>query len=341
MKSVELQKIVISKSQNGDGPTKIYKDLNGAVGLRTIERWCKLISESGTIELSTSSGRRRSVRTKKVVQKVKTRLKRKNGVTTRKLAQELGISRTTIRRILKTDLGHHPFKKIATPYLPNNHKIRRVKFANWVRHRYRKDETLRILFSDEKMFDINGVYNSQNDRIWAPNRDAANAKGGIKPLQKFPQKVMVWLGACSKGVTPLVILDNGTVNHTRYIKEVLPVALKYGNEVFGNNWTYQQDSARAHTHNLSQQWCKDNFPDFIPARRWPPNSPDLNPLDYSVWDELVHSMRWDNVKSKKTLIDELKRAVKRMRSEVILESCKNWLVRLRRVCKIKGDYYGK
>ena len=39
---------------------------------------------------------------------------------------------------------------------------------------------------------------------------------------------MVWLCACSKGITPLVILDEGTVDHTVYIKKVLPVALKYG-----------------------------------------------------------------------------------------------------------------
>ena len=35
--------------------------------------------------------------------------------------------------------------------------------------------------------------------------------------------------------TSLVILDKGTVDHSRYIKDVLPVALKYENEVFGNN----------------------------------------------------------------------------------------------------------
>ena len=37
---------------------------------------------------------------------------------------------------------------------------------------------------------------------------------------------MVWLGACSKGVSSLVILDKGIVNHDWYIKKVLPVALE-------------------------------------------------------------------------------------------------------------------
>ena len=68
---------------------------------------------------------------------------------------------------------------------------------------------MKILFSDEKFFDIDSVYNSQNDRVWAVDRADADEKGGIQRKRKFPQKVMVWLAACSKGVSPLVILDEG------------------------------------------------------------------------------------------------------------------------------------
>ncbi|CAF1927735.1 unnamed protein product [Rotaria magnacalcarata] len=96
---------------------------------------------------------------------------------------------------------------------------------------------------------------------------------------------MVWLGACSKGLTPLIILDEGTADHQRYINEVLPVALKYGNQVFGDNWTFQQDGAKPHTYAVTQEWCRLNFPSFIDQDHWPPNSRDLNPLDYSIWDE--------------------------------------------------------
>ncbi|CAF0917964.1 unnamed protein product [Adineta ricciae] len=37
------------------------------------------------------------------------------------------------------------------------------------------------------------------------NRADADTKGGIKRKRKFSQKVMVWLAACSKGITPLTI----------------------------------------------------------------------------------------------------------------------------------------
>ncbi len=129
---------------------------------------------------------------------------------------------------------------------------------------------------------------------------------------------MVWLSVYSKGISPLVIFDQGTVDHDRYIRKVLTVALKYGNHVFRNDWTFQQDGARPHIHRLTQQWCHDNFPSFIDKGHWPPNSPDLNPLDYCIWNEFVKVIDWNRATSKATLIQELKRTVKKIRKKCCL-----------------------
>ncbi|CAM4751342.1 unnamed protein product [Rotaria magnacalcarata] len=121
------------------------------------------------------------------------------------------------------------------------------------------------------------------------------------------------------GVSPLVIFDEGTVDHVRYIKEVLSVALKYGNYVFGNDWAFQQDGAKPHIHQLTQQWCHDNFPGFIDKDHWVPNSPDLNPLDYCILDEFVKVINRNKVTSKPTMIQELKRAVKKFEKMLCLK----------------------
>lgn len=211
MKSEDLQKVVTLKHQNGDYPTEIFRDLNGVLGLTTIKRWCKMIDETGFINLTTPPGPPRTVRTEGAIKKVKKKLE-KGKVSTRKLALDLGMSRRSAQRILQNDLGCRSYKCLIEPALTEEHKEKRKKFANWIRTSFRKQETLKILFSDEKMFDIDGVYNSQNDRIWAASRDEADKKGGIHQKKKFPQKVMVWLGVCSKGVSPLVIFEQGTVS---------------------------------------------------------------------------------------------------------------------------------
>ena len=174
MKSKDLQEVVLSKYQNGDTTTKSHRDLNGGIGLRTIERWCQMIRRSGSIKFSSSLGGPRFATMKDNIQKVNHRLSRKKKVSARKLSMELDISERSIRRIMKNDLGLRPSKKVIESLLSNDEKIKRKKFANWVRRNFRKNDTMRNLFSDEKFFDIDGIYNSQNDRVWAMGR--ANAK---------------------------------------------------------------------------------------------------------------------------------------------------------------------
>ncbi len=200
---------------------------------------------------------------------------------------------------------------------------------------------MRILFSDEKLFDSDGIYNSQNERIWAATRADADAKGGIRQTRKFPIKVMVWLAVCSKGVSPLIVFEKGTVDHNRYIREVLPVALRYGNATFGDHWTFQQDGATPHTHQETQAWCAKHFPNFIDKDHWPPNSPDLNPLDYSIWDEFASHIQWNKIKTKKDLVNEIRRAVNDIRLDVVFESCSGWTNRLYRMSENDGEFLRK
>ena len=86
MKSKDLQNLVLSRHQNGNTPTKIYHDLSGAIGLRTIKRWCQTIRQTGTISLSSPPGCPHLVRTKTNIKKIKDRLRQKSLVSARKIA---------------------------------------------------------------------------------------------------------------------------------------------------------------------------------------------------------------------------------------------------------------
>ena len=88
----------------------------------------------------------------------------------------------------------------------------------------------------------------------------------------------------------------------------------------------------------TQQWCKDNFPGFLPYDRWPANSPDLNPLDYSIWNELVQNIDWGRIITKSTFVCELKLAVIKISVEFLLHSIDNFTLRLRQILTNKGDF---
>ena len=148
--------------------------------------------------------------------------------------RELHVSQTSIHRILKENLEYRSYNKRFQLFLTDAHKTERKVLANWVRTNFRKVQTI---FPNEKNFDIDEVDNLQNDRVWISNYSAANERGKMAEKRKLTQNVMVWLGVCSSGISSLVISEQGILDHARYIKEVLSVALKYGNEVF----TFQQD----------------------------------------------------------------------------------------------------
>ena len=88
-------------------------------------------------------------------------------------------------------MGLRPYKKIIELSLSDDQSVKRKKFANWIGTNFRKEDTMEILFSDEEYFDIDGVYNSQNDRVWAVNHADADEKSDVKQRQKHPEIVMM------------------------------------------------------------------------------------------------------------------------------------------------------
>ncbi|CAF2168477.1 unnamed protein product [Rotaria magnacalcarata] len=111
--------------------------------------------------------------------------------------------------------------------------------------------------------------------------------------------------------------------------------------MFGDNWTFQQDGGRPHIHRKTQDWCRTHLPCFIDKDHWPPSSPDLNPLDYCIWDEFASAINWDLVTSKTALINELKRSVKKIHPEVVFESCASRTNRSHRLKQANGNCLNK
>ena len=91
---------------------------------------------------------------------------------------------------------------------------------------------------------------------------------------------------------------------------------------------------------LEEKWYSDlgNFRSFIDEDHWPPNNPNLNSLDYCIWNELVEAIQWSKVTSKTTLMVELKHAIEKILQDVVLESCSAWTNRLYRMSQNDGDY---
>ena len=55
-----------------------------------------------------------------------------------------------------------------------------------------------------------------------------------------------------------------------------------------DHFVFQQDGAPSHRAKSTVEFLQRTVLNFIEPSVWPPNSPDLNPVDCSVWGALQH-----------------------------------------------------
>ena len=106
------------------------------------------------------------------------------------------------------------------------------------------------------------------------------------------------------------------VNAEYYTTTLLPQLVNDCQTLLGNDFIFQQDGAPAHTAHQTQQFLQVNCPDFIERDEWPPNSPDLNPLDYYVWG--VMQDKYNKLNPKPASCSELKIALQNIWDELPL-----------------------
>jgi hypothetical protein len=202
-----------------------------------------------------------------------------------------------------------------------------------------EDGTLpNLVFSDEKKFDIEQSVNRQNDRVWS--RDGSVATRTATRRQN-PMSVMVWAAVTATGRSPLVFVPSGVkLNSQRYISDILEaVLLPWARKHFnGSPWSFQQDSAPSHGSNMTQNWIQGHIPAFISKNEWPSRSPDLNPLDFSVWAILESRVCRTPHDSLDSLKSKLTREWDLIPQEMLRVSCEAFPRRLEAVIKNKGGH---
>ena len=95
-----------------------------------------------------------------------------------------------------------------------------------------------------------------------------------------------------------------------------------------DNFIFEQYGASAHTARLAQEWLSINCPDFVTKDEWPPNSPDLNPLDYHVWGMMLH--RYQEYSPKPKTKNELKTVLQKIWDNLPQQSIESAILAFRK-----------
>lgn len=211
----------------------------------------------------------------------------------RQIAQELGISRESVRKILKKH-NYKSYKYQINQHLYEADYERRLNFCNWLINHQSNDENFirRIIFSDESRFTNLGAFNRQNTRYWARNNQHLFRDGAYQERFGFN----VWIGVLGNQLLPPIIFD-GRLTGERYLQFLTNEVDGYIDQlphVIRRSVYFQQDGAPPHNAHVvvdhlnqrfGNQWLGTNGP-----IRWPARSPDLTPIDFFIWGHLKNKV---------------------------------------------------
>jgi len=343
MSVVLKRKFIIEHHEKGMRPPEIFKlgkklKINRMMIKRTIDRY----KETMSIEDRPRSGRPRTTRTQKLLKNVREKIRRNPRRSMRKMAKEAQTSPRTMRRVVENDLKMSPYKLQKRQLLSGHTIEKRVTRTRLLLNRIKEGTLPNIIFSDEKLFSVQQSHNHQNDRILSRRREESSGSAGKVFRTQKPASVMVWAAISDRGKSPLVFVPQGVkINKERYIEDILEGALlPWCNSVYGDEvWTFQQDGATSHTARVTQLWCRENCPSWISKEEWPPSSPDLNPLDFSLWSILEANACSVPCRN----IDALKRKLTKCWDEISLDVVRAAVAafpkRLRSVVKARGKHF--
>uniref|UniRef100_A0A1I7WH57 HTH_Tnp_Tc3_2 domain-containing protein n=1 Tax=Heterorhabditis bacteriophora TaxID=37862 RepID=A0A1I7WH57_HETBA len=222
--SKALRTTIIHLHELGEKSVAIAKKL--CVTRMALHRTVKRYQELGILKDHPRSGRPRSVNTSRIRKMVKKKILRDNKRSMRKMASDLNISSTSMRRIVKDELGFYPYK---------------IRQVHMLTEKMKQGRAPNVLFTDEKISTVNSTCNSQNSRQHLQRGHQRSEKASVNSRSHFPSSVMVWAGITASGKTPLVFVEkNVKINSKYYQDEIsMKVVVPWASKHFGSqNWPF-------------------------------------------------------------------------------------------------------
>lgn len=273
----------------------------------TVHRWVKRFLVYGDInKREEGSGRQVTASGDDTFSLIQPMIDEDPNISTRRISNALGVSQSSVVRCLHKK-NYHPYKPTFVQALSDDDHDRRLEFCEWINEQRIQQPQfhLRIVFSDEAVFHVNGSVNKHNLHYW----NDENPKVFIEKLHDR-NSVTVWAMVDPTGVLSYDVNER-TMNGERYCNILTHHVIPFLQRNENRNKFYQQDGAPAHYSNVCRRILDEHLPGRWIGRRgpieWPPRSPDLTVCDFFLWGALrdrVYARLPRNVRELATCIRE-------------------------------------
>lgn len=309
--SPDLVKRVIDALKNSSQSNRRIAE-RFRIGEATVRRYRKKLEGNEDLTPKKRSGRPRSILTVEKKAQLEALRQENNTRSLRQYAEVAGVSHVNVFRHFRED-GVTTCRRPSAPLLTAKQRNQRIERSIHLLSRLKHGMSV-IWYTDEKNFtQVPFVNRTSCVRVKTDEERIASRVQKVK----HPQSVMVFglIGSDGKKM-PLIFFERGfRLNAAAYLNVLEQVAswirVQYpelidsdGKPVKEWKCAFQQDSAPAHTARSVQQWLINFFGKnrVWKKEEWPASSPDLNPLDFSVWNQLQRKA----CKNFHSTIDELK-----------------------------------
>lgn len=253
----------------------------------TISRLVARFEETGSVLARKRPGRPKTATSEIVSTNVLAAVEVLPHTTSRELAMEIGISSTSVLRILK-QAKYHPYKMQFHQELVDGDQDRRVQYCQWAKDMCDRHYLFlrSVCMSDESKFYLHGEVNTQNCRYWARE----NPHWMADTRTQYPQSLNVWAGILDNRIIGPFFLPE-RLSGEGYLDLLINNVGPAVEEIAGGRqvW-FQQDGAPPHYALIVRDHLDNAFPARWIGRRgaqeWPPRSPDLTIMDFFYWGYL-------------------------------------------------------
>jgi hypothetical protein len=138
-----------------------------------------------------------------------------------------------------------------------------------------------------------------------------------------------------------VFIEPGVKVNGAYYRDVLlsEHLLPAIRRIAGDVYVFQQDNAPAHRARETVELLRCDTPEFIGPDLWPPNSPDLNPVDYVIWGVMQQRVYQTPIRDVTELKERLIDTWANMKQHIIDEAIGQWRNRLRACVQANGGHF--
>jgi len=258
------------------------------------------------------------------------------------IAREIGIPRTTILRILKK-MKYRPYHITLTQALTQADMPLRVQFCQWAQQMIRADPNFfyYVMFSDESTFKNNGELNRHNCHYWSD----VNPHWHRQEDNQHRWSVNVWCGIINGFLIGPYFFDGNvnSVNFLERLRDHLPQLLEDVDFHTRQRMWIQMDGAPPHYAAIVRAYLDREYNGRWIGRRgaiaWPPRSPDLTSLDFYLWGYIKNVVYEHAPTTREDMIERIRVACANIPRAVLLKTVMHFENRLELCIHANGDNF--